>query len=606
MIFLFSISFTLAILPAPVAAQLPAGTTPAKSEAEEPPVRPPVAPEFASPRAVLRTFLERLSKDQKKEAAELLDLSGFNAEARSVKGPELAYMLYAIMNRTVEMPTGDDWPPVDSAEAYEDVPADPEFEGEWSLAQLNRFTGDEAKQISIARNADGKWLFSKETVAAIEPLFALTEEAPLLTQEPSNSKTTKPLAIRYRDLFPEPLKRQAFLMPWYQWLSLLFIAMAGTVVERLVRWLFTNLGDYLLHRKEADHHETTAGVWRPVGGVANAATWYTGAAMLGLPLEFVGFLLVVLKLIFFASAVWAVFAVADLLAGYFSRRAKRIDRKFDDLVIPIATTTVKVVAVIVGIIAVTAAFNEELPTAILGGLGIGGIAIALASQETLSNFFGSITVLLDRPFEVGDWVLIEGIEGEVESVGFRSTRIRTGLNSQVTLPNSKLAASAIDNWGRRRYRRYLTTIGVEYDTSPDRIEAFCEGIRELIRRHPHTRKDFYACYFNNFGDSALEILLVCFFEVSDWPTELRERHRLLADIVRLAHSLNVNFAFPTQTVHLHQSELTPPDALRGDPTEQGQTLAADIAGELLNYQDRPGPVKFTGPTPVDVNRPEGS
>ncbi|MEM8866167.1 MAG: mechanosensitive ion channel domain-containing protein, partial [Planctomycetota bacterium] len=305
------------------------------------------------------------------------------------------------------------------------------------------------------------------------------------------------------------------------------------------------------------------------------------------------------------AGVYAVFAVIDLLANYFSQRAKRTNRKFDDLIVPVAAATARAVVILTAVLLAVVAFGKDIPATLLGGLGLGGIAIALASQETLSNFFGSITVLFDRPFEVGDWVLIDGIEGEIVTVGFRSTRIRTALNSEVTMPNNKLATAAIDNWGRRRYRRYLTRLGVEYHTTPEQIEAFCEGIRELIRRQPHTRKDFYAAYFNDYGASALEILLVVYFEVPDWPTELRERHRLLADILRLAKKLGIGFAFPTQTVHLHRGEPAgaPPEIL--DPDHTGQAEAAQIAGELLNYQDRPGPVKFTGPTQPEQPKPLG-
>jgi small-conductance mechanosensitive channel len=121
---------------------------------------------------------------------------------------------------------------------------------------------------------------------------------------------------------------------------------------------------------------------------------------------------------------------------------------------------------------------------LLAGLGIGGIAFALAAKDTVENLFGSVTVLVDRPFQVGDWVVIGDQEGTVEEIGFRSMRLRTFYNSRITIPNSLLVKSAVDNLGARRYRRVKCMIGVQYDTPPDRIEAFCEGIRELIRRHP--------------------------------------------------------------------------------------------------------------------------
>ena len=256
-----------------------------------------------------------------------------------------------------------------------------------------------------------------------------------------------------------------------------------------------------------------------------ASSWVAVAFTTDLPVGVTNVLLTALMFVAIVAAVLAAFRVLDLVAGYFARRAKRSEHRFDDLVVPLAATTAKLAAVLIGVVAAVATQNDELPATLIGGLGIGGVAIALASQETLSNFIGSIMLLFDRPFEVGDWVRIDDLEGEVESLGFRSTKLRTGLNSQVTVPNSKLAAANVDNLGRRKYRRYLNKLGLEYGTSPDQIEAFCEGVRELIRRHPHTRKDFYAAYFNDFGPSSLDVLVVVYFQVPDWATELRERHR---------------------------------------------------------------------------------
>ena len=231
-------------------------------------------------------------------------------------------------------------------------------------------------------------------------------------------------------------------------------------------------------------------------------------------------------------------------------------------------------------------------------IGIGGAAFAFASKDAVSNLFGSVTVLTDRPFEIGDWIVTEGVEGSVESVGFRSTRIRTFYNSLITLPNSRLTTAAVDNMGRRRYRRIKTMLGLQYDTTPEQIDAFCEGIRELIRRHTYTRKDYYHVYFNEFADSSLNVLLYCFLECPDWSIELREKHRLFCDIIKLAQRLGVSFAFPTSTLHLFQEEHgggSLPTEL-SDPIEAGQRLAAHIAGPLKSPEPGRGGVEFTGPT----------
>jgi MscS family membrane protein len=299
-------------------------------------------------------------------------------------------------------------------------------------------------------------------------------------------------------------------------------------------------------------------------------------------------LLVGLKLFAVVAAVWTAFIVIDMFIGLLLKKAAKTETKFDDLLIPLVSKSLKALAVCVGVLTGADALNLPL-AGLVGGLGIGGLALAMASKDAVSNLFGSFTVLVDRPFEVGDWVITPGAEGTVEAVGFRSTRIRTFYNSQITVPNSLLTTAMVDNMGRRRYRRVKTTLGVQYNTTPAQMDAFCEGVRELIRRNPYTRKDYYHVYFNEFGSSSLDVMLYCFLECPDWAIELRERHRLLLDILRLADRLGVQFAFPTRTMHLFQEDTPSAPPELSDPAAAGKELAAQLASEAAS---RPGPVEF--------------
>jgi len=269
-------------------------------------------------------------------------------------------------------------------------------------------------------------------------------------------------------------------------------------------------------------------------------------------------------------------------------------KKYDDLLLPAVSKTLKTFTVCIGILIFAESFSLPI-VGLLGSLGIGGIAIALAAKETLSNVFGSLTVMVDRPFEIGDWIITEGVEGTVETMGMRSTKIRTFDNSLVTLPNSLLITAKVDNMGRRTFRRIKTMVSVQYDTTPEQIDAFCEGIRELIRRQPYTRKDYYQVYLNQFAASSLDILVNLYLDCNDWSVELRERHRLFVDIVRLAKRLGVQFAFPTQTIHLYQEEAQPFAGADELPEEAGRRAAAEIAGPLPMPNERRGLVDFPGP-----------
>jgi len=189
-------------------------------------------------------------------------------------------------------------------------------------------------------------------------------------------------------------------------------------------------------------------------------------------------------------------------------------------------------------------------TGLLATIGILGLVLALAAQDTLANLFASLMLLVDRPFRVGDWVLVDNDEGTIEDVGLRSTKIRTFADSLIIVPNSILANRSIENFGRRTYRRYSTHIDLTCDTTPALIEAFRDGIEELILQHPHTRKDYYHVRFHEMGDYALRILLYVFWRTPDWGAELRERERLLLDILRLGESLHIRFAYPTRQIIL--------------------------------------------------------
>jgi MscS family membrane protein len=177
---------------------------------------------------------------------------------------------------------------------------------------------------------------------------------------------------------------------------------------------------------------------------------------------------------------------------------------------------------------------------VLTGLGIGGLAFALGAQDSLKNLFGSFTLIVDRPFVVGESVKIGGHEvGVVEVVGLRSTRIRTADDTLLIVPNSNLTNTDITNYGRRRYRRYVTRIGIAYSTPREQLIAFREGIQEVIRKQGATRKDHFEVAINELGGKAIEILVDIYFEVPDRPQELVARDALILDILRLAEELKI-------------------------------------------------------------------
>lgn len=256
------------------------------------------------------------------------------------------------------------------------------------------------------------------------------------------------------------------------------------------------------------------------------------------------------------------YKMVDVLAVYMAKLADKTDTTLDDQLVPLLRKTMKVFVLLIGTLFILQNLNFNV-TALLAGLSIGGLAFALAAQDMLKNLFGSIMIFVDRPFGIGDWIVGAGIDGDVEEVGFRSTRVRTFHNSVVSVPNGLIADMTIDNMGLRRYRRYKTSLAITYDTPPQSIESFVAGLKKIVETHPTTRKDYYNVYLNSFGDSSLNILFYIFFDVKTWPQELESRHEVMLSIIKLADELNIRFAFNTQTLHVEdfpeKNSLTPSD-----------------------------------------------
>ncbi|MGI9428779.1 MAG: mechanosensitive ion channel family protein [Bythopirellula sp.] len=528
-------------------------------------------PELRSPKATLRSFLRAMRDQETELAASCLDLGRLTKEAAANSGPNVAYQLHVLIKRLTDLS-------LENERVWEGIPDENELTDPFSLNQIAGAKEKAGELVLRRNNEDGNWRFGPETCSKVELLYNTLEQ--LRTQlEPVDNveeEIDQPISIRIRELFPVFLRQKTLIIPDYQWICLLALIFIGLAADVATRWLLALISSrWLDDYVEEEELAARAKIWRPIGRLVNAAIWYGGTKLIGLPPSALNILLAVLKLFTIYAAAWTAFTIIDVVAQYLARKAAGTETKFDDLIVPMVSKSLKILTVCIALLTTAQTFDVPI-LGLMGGLGLGGAALAFASKDAVANFFGSVTVLFDRPFEVGDWIVTEGAEGTVELVGFRSTRIRTFYNSLITLPNSHLTTAAVDNMGRRRYRRIKTTLGVQYDTAPDQLEAFCEGIRELIRHHPNTRKDYFHVYFNDFGPSALNIMLYCFVQCPDWGAELQSRHSLLSDIVRLADKLGVKFAFPTRTVHMTDADQQTALPNIESPHEIGRQLAKEI------------------------------
>lgn len=256
-----------------------------------------------------------------------------------------------------------------------------------------------------------------------------------------------------------------------------------------------------------------------------------------------------LWIVFYLALTWMVWAAGGAIAGSLIAGEKLLVSSIDSQLIRLVMRLMTIIAVI--FILVAGADRIGLPAySVLAGLGVGGLAVALAAQQTLANLIGSLIIMFEKPFAVGHLIKVQGIEGTVENVGFRSTRIRTTQNSLVTIPSSQLVNSTVDNMELREYRQINTVLNLTYDTPVDKIQDFVDGVRRILANHPDTRKDNLQVFFHEFGPHSLDILVNFFLIVPDRATELIVRQQIFLDVIRLAEASAVQFAFPTQTLHI--------------------------------------------------------
>ncbi len=247
--------------------------------------------------------------------------------------------------------------------------------------------------------------------------------------------------------------------------------------------------------------------------------------------------------------VWFLWRLTDGLAAYFSARARLTDSSLDDQLVPFIAKTLKVFLIMTAVLVVAQNMGYSI-SGLIASLGIGGIAVAMAAKDTISNIFGSIMILVDRPFVVGDWIKTSEFEGVVEEVGFRSTKIRTFARTLVNVPNSTLANMVIDNIDGRSERRIKMRIGLTYDTTPAQMKAVLAGIEELLSRHPGVDQRYKLVKFDEFEDSSLSIFLYYFSSSKVWEEYLQVRQEINLQIMELLEELGLEFAFPTRTLHI--------------------------------------------------------
>ena len=247
--------------------------------------------------------------------------------------------------------------------------------------------------------------------------------------------------------------------------------------------------------------------------------------------------------------IWFLYRVVDILTIYLEELTTKKHKSFKPF-IPLIKKSLRIFVILLGALTILSTLEVNI-SSLLAGFGIGGIAIGLAAKDSLSNFFGSLSLLIDRPFNVGDWIIVgDKINGDVESIGFRSTTIRTWPKTLISIPNSVLANEVIDNWARMPKRRVKQTLGITYDTGPDKLEKILEEMRLIVQKDEGVHQEFILVQFLDFGPSSLDILVYYFTKPKAWKEYLHIRERINLKLMRCITENGGSIAFPTQTLHI--------------------------------------------------------
>lgn len=248
------------------------------------------------------------------------------------------------------------------------------------------------------------------------------------------------------------------------------------------------------------------------------------------------------------SVTWILIRMVDFIGLIMESRAAKTDSKVDDQLVLFFKDIMKIFIVIMSIFFTLASVFKMNIATLIGGLGIGGLAIALAAKETLENLMGSVTIFLDRPFVIGDKVKVHDTEGHVEHIGLRSTVIRTFQKSKVSVPNKLMVDAELENTTEREYWRVKFLVGVLYSTDPKDIRNIIKESLEYLNDHPLVEENPIV-KLDSFNSSSIDILYYILIKTPDWTTYLEAKEEIHFKVIDIVHRNNTDFAFPSRTIY---------------------------------------------------------
>lgn len=334
-----------------------------------------------------------------------------------------------------------------------------------------------------------------------------------------------------------------------EWLTALLLIVAAVVVGKVVYWIFKNVFRRLTAKTKTRFDDivldmieepivviiTVAGFWYALKGLEFSEEFYEGLGH-------------AMQAAIILAVAWMLSRLVDsLVREYLVPLAEKSETDLDDQILPIVRKGLKITIWALGVVVALDNAGQDVG-AILAGLGIGGLALAMAARDTVSNIFGGFTIFSDRPFTLNDRIRIGSYDGMIREIGLRSTRLETLAGTMVSIPNSRFADSPVENVSAEPSRKVVTELGLTYDTTPEQMASAMSHLREIAAAN-ESLEEKVLVGFNGFGDFALKILLI--YYIKSGADILGTQSDVNMAILTKFNEEGLEFAFPTQTIYTH-------------------------------------------------------
>jgi MscS family membrane protein len=384
----------------------------------------------------------------------------------------------------------------------------------------------------------------------------------------ARAQTTAPSKGASASSFLEDLRFDEFLAHnnLRQWIVLLAAILIAIALGRAMAFVLQRLA----RRLEARSWNAQAQVFTGLASPANLGLLALGLSIGFAQLSMSGVLRDLasrmLLLLYTVSGFWYAFNLVSVLEVALRRLTARTETTLDDDLVPVIRKALRVFIVVIGILFILQNVFDRDIGAWLAGLGIAGLAVSLAAQDSLKNLFGSLTILFDRPFVVGQRIKFHEYDGTVEEIGFRSTKVRTMEGSVVNIPNALIVNESVDNWAARQNIRRILNVTITYDTSAAKVRQALEIIRGLLEAEefrgpihdadPKTNANPPRAHFDEFNPDSLNLKVYYWFRPADWWAYLAFTERFNLRLMEEFEKAGIEFAFPTQTLYVKRGDAT--------------------------------------------------